>query len=104
VGINGKAAASLPHFQLVGIFIIFCVHFFPASAIFKMPSIVISCPTESLLNSVLLMACEVLGLEYEFRGVEQLGSGENKTPDNNLMVICLCLVYSRQGISIFNVS
>jgi hypothetical protein len=65
-----------------------------------MPSIVISDPTKSPLNSILLMTCEVLGLEYDFRKVE-LESGENQTPDNNLMVIYLCLVYSKQGFSNF---
>jgi hypothetical protein len=69
--------------------------FFPASAIFNMPSIVISGPTESPLNSVLMMSCEVLGLEYEFREVE-LESGENL----NLMVICLCLVIETQYLEI----
>jgi hypothetical protein len=56
-----------------------------------MPSIVISGPTESPHISVLMMSCEVLGLEYEFRKVE-LESGE----DLNLMVIFLCLVIDAQ--------
>jgi hypothetical protein len=40
-------------------------------------SIVITGLIGSPFTRILLMICEVLGLEYEF----------NKTPDNNLMVI-----------------